>query len=289
MSLRDPAPSRPRLEPVDGLRISTDGGVRTIWFSRPDRRNAMTLVMFRAYYDALLVADRDPAVRAIVVTGEGDWFCSGADPDGLTALAEADVPGGNVHRKALLEDCGYPPHTPMQLGTPLIAAINGGAAGLGLVHALYADVRFMATEAKVSTAFSRLGLVAEYGSAWLLPRLIGVPAALDLLLSARKINADEAMRLGLVQYALPRAEVLDAATAYATELATRCAPMAMAAIRRQVWAGLDSTAEQSAWESVRLMGEALARPDLLEAITAGLQGRPPSFLPWPPPAKGVSE
>jgi enoyl-CoA hydratase/carnithine racemase len=181
-----------------------------------------------------------------------------------------------------VDDFGHPPHLPLSLGTPLIAAVNGGAAGLGLVHALYADVRFMAAEAKVSTAFSRLGLVAEYGSGWLLPRLVGVPAALDLLLSGRKVTAEEALRIGLVQHVLPRTEVLAAATGYAADLAAHCAPMSMAVIRRQVWQGLEMTAGQAAAESVRLMGESLTRPDLVEALSAAITGASPSFTPWPP-------
>ncbi|MGI5175297.1 enoyl-CoA hydratase-related protein [Dactylosporangium sp. CA-152071] len=254
-----------------GLRVETRDGVRTIWFDRPDHRNAMTWEMFRDYYAALKAADDDPAVRAIVVTGAGDWFCAGADPAALQALLD---PG---HRDRLLHELGFEPHLPLTLGTPIVAAVNGGAAGLGLVHALYADVRFLAAEARLSTAFSRLGLIAEYGSAWLLPRLIGVGNAMDLLVSGRKIDAVEAQRMGLAQRVLPRAEVLPAAQAYAVDLAVHCAPSSMAVIRRQVWAGLDSTAADATADAVRLMGESLSGPDFRAAAAALVQGSTPRW------------
>jgi enoyl-CoA hydratase/carnithine racemase len=255
----------------DGVRIATTGGVRTIWFDRPESRNAMTLAMFRGYYAALAAGDADPEVRAIVITGAGEWFCSGADPAALQALL------GGEERQELVDELGFEPHLPMSLSKPIVAAVNGGAAGLGLVHALYADVRFMAQEARLSTAFSRLGLVAEYGSAWLLPRLIGVSNALDLLISGRKIDAAEAQRIGLVQRVLPRPEVLPAAQAYAADLAAHCSPASMATIRRQVWAGLETSAAAAATEAVALMAQSLAGADFREAITALAEARPPVF------------
>ncbi|MGC4896257.1 enoyl-CoA hydratase-related protein [Micromonospora sp. DT31] len=254
-----------------GLRAATHDGVRTIWFDRPDRRNAMTLDMFRDYYAALLAADRDPAVRAVVVTGTGDWFCAGADPQALGALLDPR------HRDLLVREFGFPPHLPLTLGTPIVAAVNGGAAGLGLVHALYADVRFLAEQARLATAFSRLGLVAEYGSAWLLPRLVGVGNALDLLVSGRKIDAAEAYRMGLAQRVLPRDEVLPAAQAYAADLAAHCSPTSVAVIRQQVWSGLETGAAEAGADSMRLMAESLAGADFAEALAGQVQGRAPRY------------
>ncbi|MET8149984.1 enoyl-CoA hydratase-related protein [Actinoplanes sp. NPDC049668] len=255
------------------LREATVDGVRTIWFDRPEHRNAMTSGMFRDYYAALAGADADPGVRAIVVTGAGDWFCSGADPQALTALLD----GGN--RDRMTGDLGFDPHLPATLGTPIVAAMNGGAAGLGLVHALYADVRFLAQEARLAAAFSRLGLIAEYGSAWLLPRLIGVGNALDLLVSSRKIDAAEALRIGLVQRVLPRDQVLPAAQAYAADLAANCSPTAMAVIRRQVWSGLETGLAEASADAGRLMVAALGGTDFHEALAARFQGRAPAFGP----------
>jgi len=256
-----------------GLRAATHAGVRTIWFDRPAERNTMTLDMFRDYYAALLAADGDPEVRAIVVTGAGDWFCAGADPGALQALLD------ERHRDQLTKEFGFEPHLPITLGTPIVAAVNGGAAGLGLVHALYADVRFMATQARLATAFSRLGLIAEYGSAWLLPRLVGVGNALDLLVSGRKIDATEALRIGLVQRVLPRDEVLAEAQAYAADLAAHCSPASMAVIRRQVFAGLESGIAEAAADAGRLMAASLGGADFGEALASQVQRRTPRFAP----------
>jgi enoyl-CoA hydratase/carnithine racemase len=254
-----------------GLRAATHAAVRTIWFDRPERRNAMTLDMFRAYYAALAAADRDPAVRAVVVTGAGDWFCTGADPEALPALLDAR------NRDELVHALGFDAHLPATLGTPIVAAVNGGAAGLGLVHALYADVRIVAAESRLATAFSRLGLIAEYGSAWLLPRLVGAGNALDLLLSGRKIDAAEALRIGLAHRVLPRDQVLPAAQAYAEDLAAHCSPAAMAVIRRQVWSGLETGLAAAAADATRRMGDSLAHPDFGAAVAALAEGRTPRF------------
>ncbi|WP_258341257.1 enoyl-CoA hydratase-related protein [Saccharopolyspora gregorii] len=258
-----------------GIRTSTGDGVRTVHFTRPEQRNAMDGAMFTAYYTALAEADDDPEVRAIVVTGDGDWFCSGAAPDALHLLAGDDAPD-------LETALGHPPHLPMTLRKPLIAAVNGGAAGLGLAQALFADVRFLAEGARLSTAFSRLGLIGEYGTAWLLPRLVGVGAAMDLLLSARKIDAAEAAALGLAQHVLPRAEVLPAAQEYARGLAAHCSPRSMAIIKQQVWRGLDLDGPRAVAESVRLMGESLRAPDFQAAVQRLGQRGPVGFPPLPP-------
>ncbi len=254
-----------------GLRAATRDGVRTIWFYRPERRNAMTLDMFQGYYEALRAADADPAVRAVVVTGAGDWFCTGADPEALRALLDAE------HQDELVHTLGFDPHLPATLDTPIVAAVNGGAAGLGLVHALYADIRFLAAEARLATAFSRLGLIAEYGSAWLLPRLVGVGNALDLLVSGRKIDATEALRMGLAQRVLPRDQVLPAAQAYAADLAAHCSPASMAVIRRQVYSGLETGLGEAAAEALRLMAASLAGADFGEALASLAQRREPGF------------
>lgn len=258
-----------------GLRVATSGGVCTVTFARPEQRNAMTLEMFQGYYATLADADRDPAVRAVVVTGEGDHFCSGADPAGLEVLASS-----TDAQRTLRDELGFPPELPLSMGKPLVAAVNGGAAGLGLVHALYADVRFMAEEARLATAFSRLGLPAEYGSSWLLPRLVGVGNAMDLLLSGRKIDAAEALRLGLVQRVVPRAQVLQAAQAYAQDIADNCSPMSLAVIKRQVLDDLEAAPSASAARAVALMVEAFGRPDFVEGVASLLERRRPEFPPY---------
>jgi len=267
---------------LPGLRVSTTDAVRTVTFARPEQRNAMTLEMFRGYYAALAEADRDPDIRAVVVTGEGDHFCSGADPAGLQVLASS-----TDAQRTLRDELGFAPDLPLRLATPLVAAVNGGAAGLGLVHALYADVRFMAEEARLATAFSRLGLPAEYGSSWLLPRLVGLGNALDLLLSGRKVDATEALRLGLVQHVVPRAQVLQAAQAYAREIAECCSPTSLAMIKRQVLDDQESAPSASAARAVALMVEAFGRPDFVEGVASLLERRRPEFPPYAATTSGT--
>jgi enoyl-CoA hydratase/carnithine racemase len=261
-----------------GLRCTTADGVCTVTFARPEQRNAMSLEMFRGYYGLLDEAARDPAVRAVVVTGEGDAFCIGADPAMLGALQEADA------QRRLRDELGYPPDLPLRLPKPLVAAVNGGAAGLGLVHALMADVRFVAEEARLATAFSRLGLVAEYGAAWLLPRLVGLGNATDLLLSGRKVDAAEALRIGLAQRVLPRADLLPAAQDYARALARDCSPASMSVIKQQVLDADAQTASAAAASAVDLMVESFGRPDFAEGVAAYLERRRPLFPPYPAPS-----
>ncbi|WNV88377.1 enoyl-CoA hydratase-related protein [Umezawaea sp. Da 62-37] len=261
------------MSPHEGIAVEVDSDVCTITFDRPEARNALTGPMFEAYCAALAEADADPAVRAIVITGRGDWFCTGAAPEALGALLDPEA------REGASVEAAHPPELPLTLRKPLIAAVNGGAAGLGLVQALHADIRFLAAEARLSTSFSRLGLVAEYGSAWLLPRLVGRATALDLLLSARKVDAAEALRIGLVQRVLPREQVLPAAMAYARDLVEHCSPAAMATIKAQVWAAADSGPREAFAEATRLMVESFARPDFVEGVTASRDRRTPKFPP----------
>lgn len=261
---------------------SQDGGVLTLTFNRPAQRNAMTTAMEGRFKEHLRTAEADPSVKAIVITGSGDGFCAGAD---LTALGEvagttqepaADAPSWSP--PALADGPGYA----LTLQKPLIAAINGGCVGLGFSLALYCDVRFAAAGAKIATAFARRGLIAEYATAWLLPRIVGRAHALDLLLSGRTVLADEALSMGLVQRVLPPEELLAAAQAYAYELATYSSPTSMAIIKGQVNRDGHRDLDAAMAESLSLMVESFGRPDLAEGVAAHLQRRPPSFTPFLP-------
>ncbi|HEY5332267.1 MAG TPA: enoyl-CoA hydratase-related protein, partial [Solirubrobacterales bacterium] len=204
------------------------GGVFVLTLNRPERLNAWTTPLEDRYFELLDEAEADPDVRAIVVTGAGRGFCAGADMNDLEAGANRDFSGSGIEKRA------RPRCFPWTIRKPLIAAINGPAVGLGLVEALYCDVRFATPEAKIATIFARRGLVAEYGISWLLPRIVGTGRALDLLLSARTIRGEEAYRIGLVDHLAAAAEVLERAVAYADDIATNCSPTAMATIKRQV-------------------------------------------------------
>jgi enoyl-CoA hydratase/carnithine racemase len=168
---------------------------------------------------------------------------------------------------------------PTTVPKPIVAAINGACAGIGLVQALMCDIRFAAADAKFTTAFARRGLVAEHGISWVLPRLVGPARALDLLLSGRVFLGSEAAELGVVNRALPREAVLDEALSYARDMATNCSPASMAAMKRQVWADLERPLEQALERADTLMEESLAAPDFTEGVQSFLERREPRFAP----------
>ncbi|MFC6086598.1 enoyl-CoA hydratase-related protein [Sphaerisporangium aureirubrum] len=249
---------------------SLDEGVLTLTFNRPDRMNAWIEPMGRRYFDLLDEADRDPAVRVIVVTGAGRAFCAGADFQTLDAIQDGSYDEEPDKRPAT--------HA-TTVRKPVIAAVNGACAGLGMVHALVCDLVFTAEEAKWTTAFARRGLIAEYGLAWLMPKLIGQAKAMDLLLSARTFPGAEAAALGLAVRALPAADLLRETLAYARELAVHSSPTSMSIIKRQVWGDWQKTLDVSATEAAHLMRDSFARPDFAEGVASFVERRPPAFRP----------
>ena len=251
------------------------GAVLLLTFNRPERLNAWTDELEAHYFALLDAADADPGVRAIVVTGSGRGFCGGADFAELQDVEAFDLSPLDRPR---------PRVRPLTVGKPLIAAINGAAAGLGLVEALYADVRFCVPEAKLTTSFARRGLIAEYGAAWLLPRLVGTSRALDLLLSGRVVRGEEALRIGLVDYLAPPETLLEVALNYAADLADNCSPTSMAVIKGQVRRALDESLHESLGSADTLMRESFMRSDVKEGVASYLEHRAPSFASLTPDA-----
>jgi enoyl-CoA hydratase/carnithine racemase len=254
---------------ADAVLVETDtDGVRTITFNRPERRNGWSEELEDAYYGALTAAAADEGVRAVVVTGAGTTFCPGAD---MTRL------GGLSNEGAVL------PHRPVDIPRtfpkPLIAAINGACAGVGLVQALFCHVRFAADSARFSTAFARRGLIAEYGIAWTLPRLIGLENALDLLLSARTFDAAEAKDLGVVSRLAPAADLLAAAQDYARDVALNCAPSALAVIAAQVRDAGESDYADALSRAYLETDKRIGSADLREGVASWLEKRAPQFPP----------
>ncbi|HVX70312.1 MAG TPA: enoyl-CoA hydratase-related protein, partial [Mycobacteriales bacterium] len=197
------------------LDVNRDG-VALITLNRPEQNNSWTPGLERDFYDVLSDVDRDPAARVAVLTGAGRMFCPGAGGGRLEEIAESGI-----------DYTGRPPFTrTLAFRKPLIAAINGGCAGVGFVQAMMCDVRFMASNARLSTAFARRGLPGEHAISWLLPRIVGVEHAMDLLLSARAVSADEALRIGLVSRVVELETLLPTAIDYASDIAANCAPEA---------------------------------------------------------------
>jgi len=253
---------------TDFVEYSVARGICTITLNRPETLNALTPQMSEQYIDLLARADRDSAVRAVVVTGAGRGFCSGAD---LAILDSGTDALTGYTRGQSFESL---PLRTFTMNTPVITAINGPAAGIGFVLAISADKRFMTQGTSMSATFPRLGLVAEYGVAWLLPRLVGLGNATDLLLTGRKITSTQAAAMGLVDE-VP--DAYEAAVTWAEELITHSSPRAMAAIKGQLFAALSETPEQTTQRSLDLMADSFTWPDLAEVLRARSAGDSPAF------------
>ncbi|MFV2173728.1 enoyl-CoA hydratase-related protein [Actinomadura sp. LOL_016] len=244
----------------------TDGGVAVVTLNRPGELNTLTQDMTVELWETLVRLDGDPGVRAIVVTGAGRAFCAGAALDTPGTFAKEPV----VYR-----------HRPWELRTPVIAAINGAAVGLGLTLPLQWDVRFVAEDAELALLFTRRGVVTEAGSAWIVPRLIGMSRAMELMVSGRYFTGVEAVAMGLAARTLPREDVLAAAIEFARDLARNTSPIMVAATKRLLWECLDASSldrgidlDERTYEWVR------AQPDPGEGIRSFLERRPPA---WPTP------
>ena len=260
------------VDPECAVLADVADGIMTITLNRPDRGNAWNGPMARGYFGLLEQAARDTEVRAIIVTGAGKAFCVGGDGEKLAVVADT----GDIKSAA--------PQTywfPLSIGKPIIAAINGACFGIGLQQALVSDIRFASEDAKFSTAYARRGLVAEMGTSWLLPRLVGTGNATDLLISARLVRATEAERMGLVNRVVPASDLLAEARAYATQLVTHCSPWSMRAIKEQSFADLTRPFLKSFDRSVALLDAAFAAPDFKEGMVSWQEGRPPDFPTLP--------
>jgi enoyl-CoA hydratase/carnithine racemase len=262
-------------------------GIATLTLNRPDKLNAWTGQMGLEVRAAMEAAEADENVRVIILTGAGRGFCAGADMSLLTDLASNGHLGGAAQvlghqRQAKFGENERPDY----LGTysyfpsikkPVIAAINGHAVGLGFILTLYCDLRFASSDAKFGTAFARRGLIAEYGVAWILPRLIGPANALDLLLSARVIDATEALQMGLANRVFPAAAFMENVRAYALELVKTVSPRSMAVIKRQVYHGLLQTLEEAAASAEVEILESLRSDDFKEGVAHFTEKRAPRF------------
>ncbi len=276
------------LDELRTVRLEREGAVAVVTLDRPDRLNAWTGRMHTEYRAVFAHLEADPTVRAAVVTGAGRAFCAGAD----TAALDGHVEAGR-----------YDPGTPPDLATPghgarpaydhafawhfglrfpVVAAINGPAAGVGLVLACFCDLRVASAGAKLTTSAPRLGLPAEYGLSWVLPRLVGIGHAADLLISSRVVLAEEAATMGLVNRVVPPGEALEAALGWARAVATEVAPSSAALAKAQLYADLHGDVGTAVATSERLLDETIRGDDYREGVRAWLAKRPPAFADLPP-------
>ena len=248
-------------------------GIATLTLNRPDRLNAWTGTLAARYYGLLEDAAADPEVRVIVVTGAGRGWCAGADMDNLQGTGD-DTVDDAVGRDR-------PIWFPTTIPKPIIAAINGPCAGIGLCAALMCDLRFAAAGAKFTTAFVRRGLIAEHGSSWALPRLIGHAAALDLLYSGRVFLAEEAKELGVVNQVFAPDELIAKTREYAQDLIAHCSPKSMATIKAEIYRHWNMELAPSVKEANELMVRSFGFPDFREGVQSFVQKRDPDFEPLP--------
>jgi enoyl-CoA hydratase/carnithine racemase len=248
-------------------------GVATLTLNRPDRMNAWLWSMHGQFFDLVDALDDDPDVRAVVLTGKGRGFCAGMDMEALQARSG---------RSDFERPPTRPASTLSEFRKPVIAAINGACAGIGLVLALASDVRFVAHGARITTAFVRRGLPAEFGASWFLERIVGLGNAMDLLLSSRVVEADEAKELGLVNRVYPAEELLPAAHAYAHDIAANCSPLSMATIKSQVRDDWFRTYQESSREASAIVASDGNLPNFREGVASYVEKRPPNFPPRPP-------
>ncbi|MDD9932949.1 MAG: enoyl-CoA hydratase-related protein [Myxococcales bacterium] len=256
--------------------------VATITLDRPDKLNAWTGQMEAELKDALGAAERDPAVVGIIITGRGRAFCAGADMELLQSLSAGEgveMARGDAQAGDDSFDRGYR-GTYSYLASirkPILAAINGPCVGMAVPISCFMDMRFMSEDAYFMTAFARRGLIAEWGSSWMLPRLVGTANAFDLLLSSRKVGADEALRMGLANRVLPAERLLEEARAYIQTLADHCAPGALAQMKKQVYQDLMTPLDGALDEANRLMLGTIQSDDFKEGVSAFLDKRRPKF------------
>ena len=266
--------------------------IATITLNRPDRLNAYTDRMATSIKRAFADAAQDPSVRVILLTGAGRGFCAGADMNllqGIQSSGQREALPWADKDLAPRFTSGYGPNLDDEFGDmkrfayfmrtkkPIIAAINGPAAGIGLIMALYADMRFMSDKAVLTTAFAQRGLIAEHGISWLLPRLVGPAHALDLLLSSRRISAAEAGEMGLVNKVFTSETFAENVLAYARLLAETVSPRSMAVMKAQVWKSYFQDFGEALVTADAEMPPSFKWPDFKEGVDHYLQKRAPKF------------
>lgn len=242
--------------------------VATLTFNRPDQMNAMTGNMEHTYFERLLQAEADDDVAAIVVTGKGRGWCVGADLAYKAGEDDLPLPNGLIANSM-----------PLKISKPTIAAINGPCAGAGFGHAMMLDFRIASETAKFTTAFAQRGLIAEYGLAWLLTKMVGRQVATDLLLTSRVVTGAEMAEIGLVNNAVPADEVLDKSLELAAHLANNVSPASMATIKHQLLIEAEMDPAPAFDSSNAFMDESFHGADLVEGVTSFLEKRPPNFAP----------
>ena len=259
--------------------------VATLTINRPDKLNALTDLTQAEIRHALAQSERNENVIGTVLTGAGRGFCSGVDMNALSGMSDAGKRLGNTYEH-LKANPGNPDNDPnyksspsyfLGLRKPLIAAINGAAAGLGFSYATFCDMRFMDRNAKIVTSFAPRGLIAEHGTCWMLPKIVGPSIALDMNWSSRKIEGEEAYRMGYANRLCETGECVLQAQNYLREIAGTSAPMSIMMMKRQIYKHLSKELGEAMGESTMWMDESLARDDFKEGVASFVERRAANF------------
>jgi enoyl-CoA hydratase/carnithine racemase len=255
-------------------------GIATITLNRPERLNAWTPKMAAELRDAMDRSVGDEGAKVIVITGAGRGFCAGADMNSLVNISSAgraELPKFTPFDPEARADFQHPMTYFPSVPKPIIAAVNGPVAGMAVALILFCDLRFASDGAAVVTSFSRRGLIAEHGTAWMLSRLVGHSRALDLMLSSRRVGADEALRIGLVDRVFPADELIAGTNAYAREIAEFVSPRSTRIMKRQLWNALLDDLQTSMAEADREMALSLRSNDFKEGVAHFVEKRSPRF------------
>jgi len=259
-------------------------GVAIIWLSRAERMNAWTGRMHAEYRYLLNMVEQDPNIRGVIVTGRGRGFCVGGDSEALQGHVEKGRYDSGI--KSQLEMPGYGVSADFEaffayhygLSKPVVAAINGPAAGVGLALACFADIRFSVPRVKLTTAHGKLNLPAEYGLSWLLPRLVGLGRANDLLLTSRVFSSEEAMSMGLVNQLFDAEDLVNETKAYLHQMIQSVSPNSIKQTRWQIYKDLHRGVADAVDESERLLEKMMQEKDFQEGVEAFVEKREPR---WP--------
>lgn len=252
---------------------SVQDRVATITLNRPEKLNAWTQVMEVEFEASVRQAAADDKVRAILVTGAGRAFCAGADMSMLKALSKGSGAGARPSREQSLTRYSWM----LEIPKPIIAAVNGPAVGLGCVIPLYCDIRLASPQAQFCTIFAKRGLIAEFGIAWMLPHLVGLGNAVDMLFTARMVDAEEARRIGLVSELLPEEDFPAHAWDFARKMANGVSPRSLAVIKRQVYAALEENLGAAIGRGYNEMLASLECEDFKEGVAHFLEKRAAKF------------
>lgn len=263
----------------------TSDRIATITMNRPDKSNAWTPRMGNEMKTAMQEADRDDSVRVIIVTGAGKNYCAGADMGSLSNIAQGtETPSGE--RTVRSEESEPGATRPdfrgqfswvLALRKPVIAAINGACVGLGLTKSLYYDVRIASERARLGLIFVQRGLAIEHGSSWMLPRLVGLGKAVEMAVTGRLLDAQEALAAGLVNRVVPHDQLMSVTREMASEIATKCSPLGVAEAKKMVYTHLFTDLATGMRDDDELMGRMTRSEDFKEGVEAFLQKRPPQF------------